>query len=130
MDQATHVSGLLSVEVADESTKQGTLCVLDSAGKLTPWTEGADDAAALMVTLVDPGERGKLVSAALAGNQPGSVLVNAVAGTYTAGMPVYAATGGAVTAASGTRQVGTIAKTATLADPGMVEVFLVYIPKA
>lgn len=130
MDQATHVSGLLSVEVADESTKQGTLCVFDDTGKLTPWTDAADDAAALAVTLVDPVERGKLVSAALAGNQPGSVLVNAVAGTYTAGMPVYAATGGAVTAASGTRQVGTVAKTVTLTDPGAVEVFLVYVPKA
>lgn len=130
MDQATHVSGLISAEVADEATKQGTLCVFDDTGKLTPWTDAADDAAALAVTLVDPIERGKLVSAALAGNQPGSVLVNAVAGTYTAGMPVYAATVGAVTAASGTRQVGTVAKTVTLTDPGAVEVFLVYVPKA
>lgn len=130
MDQAVHVSGLLSVEVADESTTQGTLCVLNGDGKLVPWTSDAGGAVALMVTLVDPGERGKLVSAALAGNQPGSVLVNAVAGTYTAGSPVYAATNGAVTAASGTRQVGTVAKTVTLTDPGVVEVFLVYVPAA
>lgn len=130
MDQATHISGLISAEVADEATKQGTLCVLDDDGKLVPWTSAADAAAALLVTLVDPVERGKLVSAALAGNQPGSVIVNAVAGTYTAGMPVYAAENGAVTATTGTRQVGTAAKTVTLADPGAVEVFLVYVPKA
>jgi hypothetical protein len=130
MEQATHVSGLLSLEVADESVTKGTLCVLNENGKLTPWTDDADGSAALMVTLVDPVERGKLVSAALAGNQPGSVLVNAIAGAYTAGTPVYAAQSGAVTASKGTRLVGTVATSVTLSDPGAVEVFLVYVPAA
>lgn len=132
MGDSTKTSGIVSVSAAAATLTAGTLCVLDSNGKLTPWTSGAataNKAKQVFFTLIDAAENDLLVSAALAGNYAGSVNAKAAAGTYVAGDPVYAGADGDV-AATGTRIVGTAAETVVLGEAGLLEIVPMYVPVA
>ncbi len=132
MGDTTKMSGIVSVLAASATLSAGTLCVLDSGGKLVPWTSAAatdNKAKQVFFPLIDASESDLLVSAAVAGNYPGTVNAKAAAGTYAAGDPVYAGTNGDI-AATGTRVVGTAAESVTLAETGMLEIVPMYVPVA
>lgn len=116
-----HISGITSRNVAADTVTQGTICVLNSEGKLA--AAGAEATGQLFVTMVDPLERGMLVSAAVAGVFGGSVSVRAAAGTYTAGQLIYCGANGVASLTTTNRKLGTIAESVTLSEAGMVSVF-------
>lgn len=127
MNDLNEMSGIASLDVASVATTKGTVCVLNAEGKLVP--AAADSGGQLFVTLCDALERGTLVSAAVVGNQPGTVVVRATAGTYVAGAEVYVGANGVVTTTKG-RVIGTVSKGATLSGEGAVAVWPQHVPLA
>ena len=133
METLNNISGIVSRDVSAATVLEGTVCVVDAAtGALKPYAASGNEGAQLFVTLIDPPAKEQLlVSAAVAGNQPGDVSVIAAAGAYTAGAPVYVSDGGkAAATGTGLRVLGTCAESVTLSAEGKVRVFLQHVPLA
>lgn len=129
MNDGVYDNGIVSC-IAATALKAGSPCTLKD-GKLSPWAT-ADNTSGKAVQIFFPqfdAEAGEAVSAKLAGNAPGTILAPCVAGTYTAGAPVFAADGGLV-AVSGTRVVGTALETVTRSESGTLHIVPQHVPAA